>query len=343
MEIRDITTKQKHDFNNVVPHPLQSFEWGEFRAKTGVKVIRRGFYQNNKLTKGFTLTIHKIPKTPFYIGYLPKGDMPDQDLIDELKRIGKKEKCIFIQLEPNVISDQKKLQITDLVPSAHPLFTKYTFILDLAKTEDELLKNMHSKARYNIKIAKKHNVEITEDNSESAFNSYLKLMKETTTRQRFYAHTEKYHKQMWEALKNAKFKTQNSKPYDELTAHLLIAKYKNKILTTWILFVFRDTLYYPYGASSSEHKEVMANNLIMWEAIRFGKKLGLKKFDMWGSLGPNPDPKDPWFGFHNFKSKYRPSHVEFIGSFDLVISPILYQVFRISDKIRWHYLKLKKK
>ncbi|MBU3979240.1 peptidoglycan bridge formation glycyltransferase FemA/FemB family protein, partial [Patescibacteria group bacterium] len=80
----------------------------------------------------------------------------------------------------------------------------------------------------------------------------------------------------------------------------------------------------------------------MWEAIRFGKKLGLKKFDMWGALGPNPNPKDPWYGFHNFKEKYAPRYVEFIGSYDLVINPLLYQLYKFADRLRWFYLKLKK-
>jgi lipid II:glycine glycyltransferase (peptidoglycan interpeptide bridge formation enzyme) len=344
MDIRTITENNKNDFNKIAPHPLQSFEWGEFREKTGIKVIRRGFFKNNKLTKAFALTIHKIPKTNLKIGYLPKGDMPDQELLNELKKIGKEEKCIFIQLEPNIIkTGNQVLKIKDLIPSAHPLFTKYTFILDLTNSEDELLKKMHPKARYNIKIAKKHGVEIIEDNSEKAFKEYLKLMKETTTRQKFYAHTENYHKLMWETLeKSNSKKKQNSPSNNSLNAHLLTAKYQNKILTTWILFVFKDTLYYPYGASSSEHKEVMASNLMMWEAIRFGKKLSLKKFDMWGALGPDPDPKDPWFGFHNFKSKYRPDHMEFIGSYDLIVNPLYYQIYKLADKLRWIYLKLKK-
>jgi lipid II:glycine glycyltransferase (peptidoglycan interpeptide bridge formation enzyme) len=79
----------------------------------------------------------------------------------------------------------------------------------------------------------------------------------------------------------------------------------------------------------------------MWDSIRFGKKLGLKKFDMWGALGPAPDPKDPWYGFHSFKEKYGPEHVEFIGSYDLVINPLLYQGYKLADRLRWFYLKLK--
>jgi lipid II:glycine glycyltransferase (peptidoglycan interpeptide bridge formation enzyme) len=130
---------------------------------------------------------------------------------------------------------------------------------------------------------------------------------------------------------------------NKLTAHLLTAGYQGKTLATWILFVYKDTLYYPYGASSNEHRETMASNLMMWETIKFGKKLGLKKFDMWGALGPNPDPKDSWFGFHRFKLGYGGELVEFIGSYDLVINPILYQAYKITDKLRWIFLKFIKR
>lgn len=343
MMFREVSPQEKEEFNKVVSHPLQSYEWGEFREKTGVKVIRRVCEENGKIVDGFQLTIHKIPHAPFNIGYLPKGNLPTKELIKELQRIGKEENCIFIQLEPNATADHKSsiLNHKSLIPSAHPLFTKYTLELDLVKSEEELLKNMHSKTRYNIRVAQKHGVEVKEDNTEKAFEKYLKLTDETTKRQNFYAHTKDYHKKMWSTLKtpSTKYELLNT---NVLTAHLLTADYHNKILTTWILFVFQDRLYYPYGASTNEHREVMANNLVMWEAIRFGKKLGLKKFDMWGALSENPDPKDPWFGFHRFKTGYGPKHIEFVGSYDLVISPAVYQIYKLADKLRWMYLRLKK-
>ena len=304
-------------------HPLQSTQWALFREKSGVKIIN---------TKDLQLTIHKIPHTHWDIGYLPKGPMPDLKMIEELRNIGKKENCILIQLEPNVLNDQdskEKIKSLNLKPAVHPLFTKYTFILDLTKSEEELLKNMHSKTRYNIKVAQKHGVEIVEDSSDKAFEEYLKLTKETTQRQGFYAHSEKYHRLMWETLKNK-------------IAHLFLAKYKGKVLVAWIVFVYNDTLYYPYGASSSENRETMASNLMMWEVIKWGKKIGLKKFDMWGALGPVPDKNDPWYGFHRFKEGYGPEHVEFVGSWDLVINPALYEFYKIADKIRWTLLRIKK-
>ena len=335
---------------NASIHPLQSVEWGEFRKKTGVKVVT---------INGLQITIHKIPYTPWTIGYAPKGALPTKEMALELRKIGENANCIFIQLEPNVTMENGKWKMENLgiKKAAHPLFTKYTFILDLTKSEQEILVGMHPKTRYNIKVAQKHGVEITEDNSDKAFEAYLKLTQETTKRQGFYAHTEQYHRLMWQTLRpkmeNGKWKMEN-----KLTAHLFLARYnlsssnselltmnsklQARTLAAWILFVYKDTLYYPYGASSNQHRETMASNLMMWEAINFGKKLGLKKFDMWGALGPNPDPKDPWFGFHRFKEGYGGKLIELIGSYDLVINPLLYQFYKIGDKARWFILKLKR-
>jgi len=318
--------------NKNVTHPLQTFEWGKFREKTGVKVIR---------SDSFQLSLHKVPATPFTIGYLPKGLLPDKKLIDELKSIGKRENCIFIQIEPNVIKTHNLELITHdlgLRPAAHPLFTKYTFILDLTKSEEELLKNMHPKTRYNIRVAQKHGVEVVEDNSDEAFEKYIELTRETTKRQKFYAHSEQYHRLMWQTLRthNLSLMTNNS---DKLSAHLFTAKYKGEVLVAWIVFVFKDTIYYPYGASSSEDRETMASNLMMWEVIRWAKKRGLKKFDMWGALGPNPSEHDPWYGFHRFKQGYGGRLVEYVGSYDLVIKPLWYEIYKIADKIRWFLLR----
>lgn len=321
-----------NDLNKKISHPLQSFEWGEFREKTGVKVVR---------TDSFQLSLHKIPNTPFNIGYLPKSEFPTKDLIEKLKEIGKRENCVFIQIEPNVEQDKNsKLKILKLGLSsaAHPLFTKYNFVLDITKSEEELLKNMHPKTRYNIRVAQRYGVDIVENNSDSAFENYIKLTRETTKRQKFFAHSEKYHRLMWETLKNKKSKIKNQN-FGGLSAHLFTAKYEGKTLVAWIVFVFKDTIYYPYGASSSEHRETMASNLMMWEVIKSAKERGLKKFDMWGALGPQPDKNDPWYGFHRFKEGYGGKLVEYVGSYDLIIKSFWYELYKIADKVRWLILR----
>ena len=81
-------------FNSFVSHPLQAYEWGEFREKTGIKVVRETIGN-----QAFQLTIHKVPFFKTGIGYLPKGEAPNENLLSKLKEIGKEENCAYIQHE----------------------------------------------------------------------------------------------------------------------------------------------------------------------------------------------------------------------------------------------------
>lgn len=302
-------------------HPLQTEAWAEFRTAMGVDVVHT--------THGY-ISFHRVPYTPWTIGYFPKGPLPTKTTIQELEKLGKEKNALYIQLEPNSKHDNSKHIPSSLRPSHHPLFTKYTFTLDLTKSETELLAAMHSKTRYNIRIAEKHGVRITEDTSEKGFAEYLRLEKETTDRQGFYAHNTKYHQEMWRVMKTAGI------------AHLFTATYEGETLAAWIIFVRDGVMYYPYGASSRNHRDVMAPNLLLWELVKWGKAHDIHTFDLWGAMGPDPDTKDPWYGFHRFKSGYNPKLVEFVGSYDLVIKPILYFLYCIADRVRWRILTLLK-
>jgi lipid II:glycine glycyltransferase (peptidoglycan interpeptide bridge formation enzyme) len=313
-------------WNTKVSHPLQSWEWASFREKMGVPVIR--FTK----TTPFQSTIHSLPHTPYRVGYVPKGPPITPALVDELTSYGKKHNIIYFQLEPNSLKQQHPpITIPTVRPSHHPLFTQYTFVLDLSLSEDTLLKNMHPKTRYNIKVAQKHNVTIAEDNSEYAFGEYLKLVEETTQRQGFYAHSPAYHKTMWKTL------------YPSGIARLFTATYNNHIVAAWILFGWQKTLYYPYGASSRTVKNVMAPYLLLWEIIRWAKKEGYQSFDLWGALGEHPKEDDPFYGFHRFKSGFNPQLIEFVGSYDVIIQPALYTLYCLADTARWFFLHRQKK
>lgn len=321
----------KEQFNEVATHPLQTWEWGEFRKAWGNEIIRLPFGQ---------LTLHRLPLTPLKIGMFIKGPRPAVQMIGRLKKLGKEKNLVFIKLEPNFVpkTNQQINQLTNLLHKndcvpGKTLFTPSTFWIDLTRPEDDILKSFHPKTRYNIRVAQKNGVIVKEDptslklrgtgNSDKVFERYLQLTRETVERQGFYAHTEKYHRLMWEYL------------HPTGIAHLLAASYNGEIITTWILFVWKDFLYYPYGASTDKYKEVMANNLMMWEAIKLGKKIGLKTFDLWG--------REPGKGFTKFKEGYNPKVVEFLGTWDLVINKPAYYLYRLVEDLRWLYLRIKSK
>ena len=328
-------------WNQQVDHPLQAYEWGEFRKATGVKVVRED---------GMQITIHRIPHTQWNVGYAPKTIKPlDHYTTQTLKKVSSENNCIFIKVEPKEeITPLNQSTIKPLMKSlgfveGRSLFTKYNFVLDVSPSEAELLASFKQKTRYNIRVAEKKGVTVSIDDSPAAFARYLELTEETTSRQGFYAHGPRYHSTLWSVLGDARRKIlDSSEDKYKLSSHLLVAKYEGEIITTWVLFKFKDTLYYPYGASTREHREVMANNLVMWEAIKLAKQWNLKYLDMWGALGPDPDPKDPWHGFHTFKSGYNPRQVEYIGTWDYVANPLLYKIYTVADNLRWKMLRLRK-
>jgi lipid II:glycine glycyltransferase (peptidoglycan interpeptide bridge formation enzyme) len=341
MLIRALRNDERELFNSAVRHPLQTWEWGEFRKKTGLEIERLGLFDGGKLKQSLQVTFHPIPFINKTAGYIPKGFMPDENQLSSLRKLGKEHNALFVKLEPNVSQlassageGHKKIRKFLKDHGCQPgrsLFTRYTFELDLQKTEEELFSQLSSKTRYNIKVAKKNNVEIFENSTKEGLETYLKILSETTSRQGFYAHTPDYFRKMWEELK------------DSGMIKIFNAVYQKKVLVSWIVFILGDTIYYPYGASTREHRDVMASNLMMWEIIRFGKSQNCKNFDMWGSLGPEPDPKDPWFGFHRFKKGYGGELKEFIGTYDLVLDPTMYPLFRFAENWRWKFLRFRKK
>ncbi|MBI3283090.1 peptidoglycan bridge formation glycyltransferase FemA/FemB family protein [Candidatus Curtissbacteria bacterium] len=330
MIVREVLEKEKATYNKHVSHIIQSWEWGEFRKRDGLDLVRLGHFDGTKMNAAYQLTFHPVPFFKQTIGYFPKGPLPDEMTIKALTTEGAKRNAAFIKIEPlHLRSEQarEKLESLGLVLSKKSLFTKYNFLLDLTKSEDQLSAAMHPKTRYNIGVAKKKGVEVYESTKEEDFEIYLRLYFETTRRQKYFGHSPHYHKLVWATLKPAKM------------AKVLIGKYRDIPLVAWMLLNFGDTLYYPYGGSSTEFKEVMASNLVCWEAIRLGKKMGLRVFDMWGALEPNANESDPWYGFHRFKAGYGPKHVEYIGTYDLVLKPQLYNALNLADRLRWTFLR----
>jgi len=331
MNLKEVGEKEKNKINKLAPHPLQSWEWGEFRNSWGNEVTRLGSYEGNKLKNVFTLVSSPLPKSYFKIATLIKSATPTKSELQMLNEEAKKRNFVFIKIEPSEpVNKKSKTKLISRFKNAgatqgKTLFTPTTFWLDITPNEDELLASFHKKTRYNIRLAQKKGVEVVEDNSNAAFERYLALTRETVKRQGFYAHSERYHRQMWEHLYKNPVKNKK-KPI----ARLLTAVYQKQIITAWILFQWKDFLYYPYGASTHEHKNVMANNLMLWEAIRLGKKEKLKTFDLWG--------REPGKGFTDFKQGYNPKVIEFLGTWDLVTSH-LYWPWRVAEKARWLYLR----
>jgi len=333
MEIKIIENeKLKNEWEKVASHPLQSWFFGEVRRALGIRVIRIGEWNRaGKLTNVFQLSIHPIG-FGLKIGYLPRSSLPNADLLNFLLKIGEKERLIFIKIEPYVQAVEgrsfiEKLKNNFLLKdSPHPLFPKWTQIINLEKSEEELFASCHYKTRYNIRLAIKKGVKVIEQSNDQGFKIFADLYFATCKRQGYLGHNLTYHQTIWRFFKKR-------------IAHIFVAYYQNIPLAAYQIWQYKKNIYYVYGGSSQQYRNLMGSNLLMWETIRWGKRSGAKKFDLWGSLPPNYSLDHPWAGFTRFKQGYGGEFVEMISSFDLIINPFLYKIYNIAYPFRQFLLK----
>lgn len=307
-------------------HVVQSPEWGRFKTEYGTKAYK---------ASGIQYTIHKIPLTNYFYAYAPKVNNFDIDW-ENLEDSLNENNCIAINFDvPNILTNEnseeanRSMQILKekCVKSPKDTFAKHNILLDISTSEEILLKNMNKKNRYNIRYAQRKGVTTRMAEDLADFEIFYDLMNSTAERQKYYIHPKVYYEKIWKLLN----------PLD--MCHIVFAEYQETPLAAWMLFVYKKVLYYPYGGSSEEYKNLFGSNLVGWEAIQFGKSMGCKTFDMWGAAPDPTDESHPWYGFTNFKMKYGGNHVTYIDSYDFVINSSLYNMFNFANDLRWKILK----
>ena len=307
-------------------HILQTQQWANFKASYGSEAVKAGkiFY-----------TKHAIPFTSTFYAYCPRINPSDIDF-KKLKQSLEKNNCIACHFDvPNIIrgsaEENTALEILErhCTKSPRDEFAKGNFILDLSPSLDKILENMHPKQRYNIKLAEKKGIKLRKSLDED-LNVFYTLYKDTAKRQGYFYRSRGYFEKILKAFKK-----------DEI-AHILTVEYNGEPLASWLLFIYDGVLYYPYGGSSTNYRNLQPNALIGWEAIKFGKKNKCEYFDMWGAAYDMQNEKDPYYGFTDFKRKFGGAHVQYIDSYDFVINGAAYHLFNTANTLRWKLLKILK-
>ena len=98
--IRQIKKSEINSYNKLATHPIQSWEWGEFRKQSGNIPYRFGVFEKNKLLKNYMLLGHRVPKTNLKIGTIIKGPKLNTSDLQFLTNFAKDEGFIFIKIEP---------------------------------------------------------------------------------------------------------------------------------------------------------------------------------------------------------------------------------------------------
>lgn len=285
---------------------LQSKNWRDTKQSLGNKVYEVGEY-----------FFHTTP-LPFLgksVGYMPRPDINKVNWY-ELYKIAKISGCIYITIDPqNLITENIELPKEYKFEKGSPVHLQHTVMIDLSKSEDELLAAMKQKHRYNLNLAQKKGVKVKISNDEDAFAEFLSLYQLTVFRQRYHGRNSEYLKTVWE-----NFKDEN--------AFIATAYYENTPIVSWLVISYEDTLTYVYGGSGDEYKNVMAPYLLEWELVKLGKQFNYKYLDLFGIKEDRSD------GYSRFKVGFGGEIVEYAETIDFVLDLNLYKLIKIAGSIR---------
>ena len=84
---------------------------------------------------------------------------------------------------------------------------------------------------------------------------------------------------------------------------------------------------YLYGASGNEHRNLMPNYLLQWEAIRWAKTQSATSYDFWG-IPQTDDAEEAMAGVYRFKSGWGGRMVRFTGNYEHVYHPLMMRLGR---------------
>ncbi len=212
--------------------------------------------------------------------------------------------AVFVRLEPNAAN------WTGGGSKTIPIQPAKTIILDLTQSETELLTAMHQKTRYNIRLAAKKGVLIKVDNTR--IDDFLRLMSQTTERDNFFAHDADYYRAMAQ--------------FDPNFIKLILAEYQGQVIAAGLFCFCQPTVIYMHGASSNEFRNIMAPYLLQWAAIKQAQELGYKYYDFYGI------DAQKWPGVTRFKEGFGGTEINYAGTFDLVLQPGWYFIYKL---LRW--------
>lgn len=279
---------------------LQSWQWGDFQEQVGATIQR--LHKNDSV--GLWIE-RSVPGVGSY-AYCPKGPIGRWSVPEG--------SFFFLRTEP-VEPDQlpNKARPTIGIQPSH------TSMIDLTQDEDVMLAKMHHKTRYNIRLASKHGVHVSL--AKHSLDDVWKLFEQTGTRGNFRLHAKSYYKNMLSTLRG------------QCEAFLAVAVYEGHPIAVTVMIDFGDTRTYLHGASTREHRQVMAPYLLHWELIKSAKAAGMHWYDWWG-VAPLDACNHPWEGLSRFKRGFGGEDVVSPGTFDVIKKPALYKLYEVARTIR---------
>lgn len=324
----------------VTSHPqgslLQLTNWARLKSRFGWRSHRVWLRREGELVAGAQLLFRSAALGLIRVAYLPHGPLVDwQDeeqiavLFNQLDHAAYDERVGLLKMEPLLWQDDMNpadwkalCQRHDCLVDADTIQPPRTIVVDLQSTEEEILKRMKQKTRYNIRLAEKKGVMVRRGTADD-IPTFNQLMHITSQRNTFGVHEPEYYQLAYQY-----FAPDN--------VALLIAEYESKPLSAVMVFRCGERAAYLYGASSNEERQRMPNYAVQWAAIQWAKEQGCSEYDLWGvpdypeeELEANfMERNDGLWGVYRFKRGFGGQLKRTVGTADRVYNQMVYRLYQ---------------
>ncbi len=285
---------------------IQSPEYGEFNKSMGDDYFILGMYKNEKLIGGSLVICVHARRGNFL--YLPYGPIFNNDVeksekkelfkmfTNYLREYAKKNKFLFLRVSPFIKKSEETKEIfkhSGFRDAPMHILAEHTWILNLEKSEEEIMREMKKNHRNLIRRCIKEGVRVEIDTKPESLKKFNNMHDETAKRHKFTRFSKEYIEKEFKALNK-------SKEVLILTSYLS----NGDLDASAIIVYFGNTAVYRHGASYGKNKKIPTSYLLQWEAIKEAKRRGVRWYNFWG-IAPDGAPKShPFKGITHFKKGF---------------------------------------
>ncbi|NCC20231.1 peptidoglycan bridge formation glycyltransferase FemA/FemB family protein [Candidatus Saccharibacteria bacterium] len=332
MRVEDITDKQQWD-DFVTSHEeanfLHSWQWGEFHLSRGKTVVRRGVFDGDKLIGVYEGEVETARRgRHIAVAGGPIVDWTDKPaveaLVADMREQGRKYHCAFVRVRPQLEKTDESMRLfRELGLHAAPMYLSVELagVLDLEKSEDELLKNMRQRLRRALRKAEKNGITIEKSTDPARMKEFYDIQLQTAGRHHFIAFSEGFLTKQFAA-----FAEDNS-------AVLYTARYNGEVLAQNFMIFYGNEASYHYGVSTELGTKLSGAPLLHMQAMRDARERGIKRYNFWGIVDED-NTKHRFYGVSVFKRGFGVDELRYVPAHDLILNPAKYAIDWTVETIR---------
>lgn len=308
------------------PHFLQSETWKQYQELEGHDVF---YLKGDDYTTSGITTKTKLGNY-LYCAYGPaaKDEKSLKAAVAAMLPLAKEKGAFFIRIEPTLALTQEKIErLADSLDKAHYAVEKshdldpaHTWIVPLLENLDDTLAGIEKdKVRVWRNYAKK-NISIRTTTDPEEIPAFVKLLQGVARNNNIVAQEEEH-------LKN-----QLRAGFATLYFAELEGDGKTIPIAGALVFDYEDTRFAMHAAADYEHRRLKAGAILQVQTIVDAQKAGRKKYDFWG-ITISDDPKDPWYGFTQYKKTFGGYQLDYTGTYDIILDPKKYRAYKLLRKV----------